>query len=970
MSFWKVVWSDIRSIWKNSFLKMALVGIILLPLAYGGLYLAAFWDPYSNTENLPIAVVNLDKGGIMDDSPVNYGDDIVSVLKNNDDLGWNFVKNLKDAKEGVEEDKYYAMVVIPKDFTQKITEIKDGMLRKPKLIFITNKKKNYIVGLICDKAAKVLKENISEAAMDTFTETIFDNLYVLKDGLETATDGTAQMKDGVTELKDKVPVLDNALGKLYDGASTLNDKLGDAYDGSTKLRDGVDLLRGKMPDLVDGVSRLRKGAENINENIGDAYDGSVRLRNGAIDLYDKLPDLSDNVEQLYDGTQGLKEGIGQVDDNMPKLLDGVWDLRDGAKQLNDGLKTMKDKVKLLYDKDEEGNVNKDAGLEAIKTGTNKMKFKIAQGIMDKLNTKDGSGIKPIDSVCGGLKNIYLGMEQIDTLISSGKVPISDISKENWKQDMEIINNLNNLFNSLKGADASNRNEILLHIAYLLNGDNLDLPSSQLSKVSADLNDIAAEIQKSPYFDKVPDLQKLYGALKQLSKGVIQIDGALDELKQTLAIFQGVSAISGGVGQATTGVGALVDGIDKLYKGSKDLYDGLDELYDKTTDLKNGIELIYSGSQDLRDGADKFQDTVPTVTSGVAVLTDGTRELSDGLFKLNRGTENYVDKIGELSEKIPDVEEGINELYDGSMDLSDGIIKLRDGSGKIKDGLQTMKDKMPDLQDGADKLYGGVAELNSKLGEGAEKIADKLAFSSKAIGSYMGDPMDLRNKPLYAVDKYGVGLAPYFISLGLWVGALMMFFFITDDVPYNLKVGSNSVILGKYLICCAIGALQAVLLSLAVIKLGLTPANVPLYIGFNIFLSFVFIAIAQNLIFLLGDIGRVSVVLILLLQLTASGGTFPRELIPSFFKKVNPFIPFTYSISAMREIILGANLDVLNRNVFILLTMLLLFLILSFVLKPYADKIKDKVSIEKQKEKTMREQEEAYEIEQEDNSIEK
>ena len=121
MNFLKVLLSDISNIFRNRFIRVSVIAIIMIPLIYGGLYLAAFWDPYGKTENLPVAVVNLDKGGIDDDNKVNYGNDIIDKLKNNHDLDWKFVKNKKEADDGLEGDKYYAMIIIPSDFSQRLS---------------------------------------------------------------------------------------------------------------------------------------------------------------------------------------------------------------------------------------------------------------------------------------------------------------------------------------------------------------------------------------------------------------------------------------------------------------------------------------------------------------------------------------------------------------------------------------------------------------------------------------------------------------------------------------------------------------------------------------------------------------------------------------------------------------------------------------------------------------------------------
>lgn len=912
MNFLKVLWSDISNIFRNRFIRISVIAIIMIPLIYGGLYLAAFWDPYGKTENLPVAVVNLDKGGIMDDDKVNYGEDIVDKLRDNDDLAWKFVKTQKEAEEGLKGDKYYAMIVVPKDFTERIIAVDKGKLDKPKLIFIGNKKKNYVVGLITDKASKALQNDISKGIIDNFTVKVFNNLYELRDGMEAAADGTAQIRDGVTDLKDKVPVMKDGINKLHDGSFTLSDKVKDASDGSNRVRDGLGILNGKMPDLVDGVSRLYDGSSSLSKKIGDAVDGSKELRNGVTSLNDKMPDLSDGVTQLYDGATSLQDGLHEVHDNMPKLVDGVSDLRDGAKKLYEGSKTLSDSV------------------GELKGGATQMQEQVLEELAASLPSKT-----QMDALS----------DSADSL--SGKLPQKDI--DTMKNLAEGFNNLSSAIQDLNDGvepedeDTPSPDKRIGDSA----GQIVSINLNDIKQVSDDLGgmsqQLAAVLATIPDGDLRKELyQKQKNNIDMLKNGVDTLNSTLQtEKAQTgLKVLSGSSLMKDGADQIKSKTDSdFSRGLDKLY-------DGLDELYTKSEDLKDGTDSLYNGSQNLREGINKFKGTVPELTNGISILSDGTRDLSDGFFKIHEGSLTLTEKLGELNQKVPDMQQGVQELYDGSTDLSDGLLKLWDGSTKLKDGLKTLQDKMPDLENGINKLYEGVAQLNDKLTEGAEELSDNLVQSSKAMGKFMSDPIKLQDKPLFNVEKYGEGMTPYFISLALWVGALMMFFVITEKIDTDIKVGPVSLVLGKYLSYVTVGILQALLISFVVLKIGLKPSNLIAYYSFNVFLSFVFVAIIQNFIFLLGDAGRLFAVILLVLQLTSSSGTFPGELLPKFFKTIGPFLPFTYSISALREINSGIDAGILVKDIFVLAGYLTTFLLGSVLLKRHSDNIKAKIQEKK------------------------
>ena len=98
MRFLKVLWGDIKNVSRKRMLAIAVIGITMIPIIYGGLYLAAFWDPYGKTQYISVGIVNLDTGSVIDNEKKNYGNDIVKELKKNNDLKWNFTSNSEHAE--------------------------------------------------------------------------------------------------------------------------------------------------------------------------------------------------------------------------------------------------------------------------------------------------------------------------------------------------------------------------------------------------------------------------------------------------------------------------------------------------------------------------------------------------------------------------------------------------------------------------------------------------------------------------------------------------------------------------------------------------------------------------------------------------------------------------------------------------------------------------------------------------------
>ncbi|MDP4182743.1 MAG: YhgE/Pip family protein, partial [Bacillota bacterium] len=189
-------------------------------------------------------------------------------------------------------------------------------------------------------------------------------------------------------------------------------------------------------------------------------------------------------------------------------------------------------------------------------------------------------------------------------------------------------------------------------------------------------------------------------------------------------------------------------------------------------------------------------------------------------------------------------------------------------------------------------------------------------------------------PVDPVNDYGTAFAPYFISLSLWVGALIMFvmIYLNPQMRFKKKLIKNMHMDIKFLLYPALGVAQAVGLGLILTNaLHLKLNNPAMFYVVITLISLCFISIEQFLIVHLGDIGKFVVIMLLILQLTSSGGTFPNELVPKFFNVINGAMPMTYSIYALKETISGSTGSFLNYNVMVLAVTMIIFLAASLFL---------------------------------------
>lgn len=863
MNFLKIAGRDIASIFKNRFIRVSVIAIIIVPLLYSLLYLAAFWDPYSKLDKLPVAVVNMDKGTITDGKSQNYGDDIVDKLKDDDQLGWRFVSK-EDAETGVKGKKYYAMFVIPEDFSQKIVSAKTGKPQKPSILYTSNDKRNFIASQINGKVLVLLKAEITKSISKEYTKVTFDNLYDVKDGFNKAADGSKKIADGIDTAKDGTYKLKDGLGQLNKKVPELSTGVGKLFNGSQQLSTGLGQLNSKVPELSTGIGKLTNGSKSLSVALNTANSGATQLNTGAKQLVDS-------------GLNPVASGINTLDDKfVNQMLPGMKTIKDGTLQLSQGLSGAKD------------------GADKLSKGA---------------TTLSGSS----SELSKGASDLKIGYDQLSPSLDQLKDGTAGVES-----------GVNDLINS----------------------------STQAQQAIA--QSLQAYLAANPDAKKDLNMQKLLGTLQAM--------GSQENATKVSVLKDGAHKVSQGAASLAVGAKTFVDGTKKFADGSVAYSQGAAQFSQGATTLASGVSQAVSGSKALSDGASQLYDasnsqfklglgmlssSMPTLLKGGSDLTKGTSQLSGGLSQISSGANTLNAGMSQLGGNVPQLTTGITALYNGSKTLSSGLGTLNQKVPELKSGVKQLSDGSNSLYTGLDKLSKGSNELNDKLQDGAKDINKNLVNSSEDMGNFVSQPINMNEKPVYSVKNYGTGFTPYFIPLSLWVGALMMFFVITDKVDNDINAGSASVVAGKYLSYGFIGLLQAVLVSMVVLMLGLKPSNIPLYFLFNIFMSYVFIAIIQCLVFLLDQAGRLLAIALLILQLTACAGTFPLEVVPKFFKVLNPIMPFTYCVSALREIISGIDYSVFGKDVVVLGSVLVVFLFISMLLKGHADKVKEIINEKKE-----------------------
>lgn len=283
------------------------------------------------------------------------------------------------------------------------------------------------------------------------------------------------------------------------------------------------------------------------------------------------------------------------------------------------------------------------------------------------------------------------------------------------------------------------------------------------------------------------------------------------------------------------------------------------------------------------------------------------------------------------------------LQNGINTLNSNINTLKYNSNKINNGIN-------DINNGTSSLYSGVVTLNNGVSTAKDEVdnkvneAKKQTSALKGIKKYSKEPVKIKEKTESKINNYGTAFAPYFISLSLWVGGILILVGLYYDPERRFKYlgrDSDNKILTVALYAL-IGLIQAIILGLVLhLFLDFEITNIFLYYGSCMIISSVFLSIILFLFLHFKDVGKFLAIFLLVVQLAASNGTFPMETEPLLYRMIYPFMPMTYSVDLLKQSFVDINNTFLLKDILVLFIMWITFSVFTVLLGVIKEKIKTK-----------------------------
>ncbi|MCT0016180.1 YhgE/Pip domain-containing protein [Lactococcus lactis subsp. lactis] len=577
-----------QAILKHKFFIIVIIALALVPAIYNYIFLGSMWDPYGKLNDLPVAVVNLDKTSELNGKKFKLGDDVIAEMKKSKDLDYHFVSEDK-ASKGIKKGDYYMVITFPENFSENATTL---MNKKPKTVqldYQTTRGHNYISSKMSESAMNQLKSEVSKNITETYTKEIFAKLGDMKSGMKEASDGSNKLADGTSSA--------------LNGSKELSSNLNTLSSSSLTFTDGANNLNSGLNKYVSGVNQAANGGQQLSSGADQFVSGTQQLAAGTQTLADKSKELSAGISQISQGSEAVSQ------------------LQAGTQSLSAGLNELAQKTDLTEDKK--------ANITTVQNGLNELNGQLQNAKVDSTT---------VTSVKSNLEELSKNLEQLETIqvteeqkavastsaFTSGSLTVDQKNEilaaiQNSANSSAVQTNLNSIKNNVTSVETG-----LTAVEPLLTEvPQLKALVPGASQIIADLSGGLNEVNTNVNTKFIP-------GINQLNAGLTNFNDQLTSGSQKLT--SGFAQYADGVNQANAGAQQLASKSKDLQSGTMQLVSGLSQLQANGSTLTSGSNQLAGGAQQISSGSQQLANGGSSLTSGLGTLNTGANNLSTALTK--------------------------------------------------------------------------------------------------------------------------------------------------------------------------------------------------------------------------------------------------------------------------------------------------------------------------------------------------
>ena len=539
-----------------------------------------------------------------------------------------------------------------------------------------------------------------------------------------------------------------------------------------------------------------------------------------------------------------------------------------------------------------------SGASAIANNISKNFVETANGIIfEKLHE---AGVKFEEN----LPSIEKAKEEIFKLNDNFSTYESTLSELIGKVEYGY-NILNNVQNTLPEIDRVATNSIMIADKAGITINNIQGFNERLlpiinnhlnvvEEVSKEANVIAKELQQKP--DKTEEIKARQKALDN------RLQASTERLQLVKNIFEYFNKLSS----------------ERLFNNQ----------LERVTTLSNDITTIKEVNNNIYNKMDHYDEIADTVKEEFVNKSARVNEVSSNMnSKLNVEVAPLISQVLSKAEVNIDKVSGIisgaqGELPAVERKLSETEVKISNAYGK----LLSLKAQMPSAKSKIQKLTDEIKKADSEIDK--NQLFNLLKVDYKQQAEFFANPVKLQENKLYHIENYGSAMTPFYTVLSIWVGSLLMSSLLTTKVEdEEKKYKPYQKYFGRGLLFVIISLFQTLIITLGDMYVLGTQATSPYrFVLYALLISLLFSSIIYTIVCILGNVGKAVCIVLLVLQLGSSGGTFPIQMTSEFFQALYPKVPFTYSIGLLREAVGGVYIPAVERDIKILFIYLIIVLV--------------------------------------------
>ena len=671
-----------------------------------------------------------------------------------------------------------------------------------------------------------------------------------------------------------------------------------AASGAKQISTGMVTLNSGTNQFVAGVSTVNNGVQTLQAAVTPLASGASQLASGSTTLASGVNQYTSGVGLLAAGLTKLSANSAALNAGTATLASGVNQYTSGVDQLGSGLTTLKNNSASLRS----GAASLNQGASQLSNGASQLNATVNSSLGSLDFTGIMSAMNQASQMKSSLASLQSGLTQAQSVLSA-------VSTE--------ANQLKTASSALSGVSsaAQNDKEIAQSATDLANKSTTD------ATTKAQLNAIAQEA-----WSNVKTINGVGTALSQvnslstslsgnnLASLQTTLSGAQTTLKQANQLLTTLQGYQGALSTMPSQLAALKQATNSLASGAASLQSGM-------STAQAGINQYTAGVDTAASGASQLSANSASLTSGANQLQSGVSQYTAGVNQANDGT-------GQLTANSAALVSGANQLATALIQLNAKVPSLVSGVSALASGTQKLVDNSPALVAGTAKLNAGAGELADKLISGAEKV--NAVQPSKKTAKMFAAPTTVKHTNYSYVPNYGHALAPYVLSVALYVGALI-FNFVYPIRRVALFGRKASAWWASKL---AVGMTSITVMALAeggiMMLLGLQVLHVPSFFWTLILFGWASMAVVMFLSMTFDNPGRFVAMVLLMLQLGGAGGTFPMQVTMKFYNVIHWYLPMTYSILGLRNGIsggLGAHYVAFCNSVLLAITIVFVILLL-------------------------------------------